>query len=97
VNRNTDDTSIFANEYLKRFTHVKRMRPYEIDCGQNILELTRKVEQVARVSQECLSSVSRASTQRSTEEPADSTDGAIRPAGHAKKQMVGIDRLWKKK
>lgn len=72
---------------------VTRTRQIELKTS----ELTRKVEQVARVSQECLSSVSRASTQRSTEEPADSTDGAIRPAGHAKKQMVGIDRLWKKK
>jgi len=72
---------------------VTRIRQIE----QKTSELTRKIEQVARVNQECLSAVSSASTQRSIEEPADSTEEASRPAGHAKKQAVGFQRIWTRK
>ena len=72
---------------------VTRIRQIELTTS----ELTQKVEQVARVNRECLSAMSRASTQRSVEEPVDRTDGRTGPADQAKRQAVGIDRLWKKR
>jgi hypothetical protein len=72
---------------------VTRIREIELKTS----ELTRQIDKVARVNQECLSTVSRALTQRSSKEPAERTEGDISSAGHAKKQVVGIDRLWKKK
>lgn len=71
---------------------VTRIRQIELTTS----ELTRKIEQVARVNRECLGAMSRASTQRSIEEPAGSADGHRGHAGPARKQAVGIDRLFKK-
>jgi hypothetical protein len=64
---------------------------------QTTADLTRKVEQVARATRDGLSSTSRASTQTSSESPAASVDGEVRPGDHVKTRAVGLDRLWKKR